>query len=93
MLLSLQRAKQWTWASDLQVDIRYMHGFFEVLAPAIEVLAAALSKTKAAKANIDLIACNLATTYKVLVHAPGKMYGIDFHVSTDETGNDLSGGD
>jgi len=57
------------------------------------VLAAALSKTRAGKAHIDLLACNLATTCKGLVPALEKMYGIDFRASTDETGNDLAGGD
>ena len=75
---------QWEWTTDLTIN---------QLAPVVEVLAAALSKNKAGKAHIDLLACNLATTCKGLVPALEKMYGIDFRASTDETGNDLSGGD
>jgi len=86
-------AGQWEWTTDLTVDLKSMHGAIDQLAPVIEVLAAALSKTKAGKAHIDLLACNLATTCKGLVPALEKMYGIDFRASTDETGNDLSGGD
>jgi len=84
---------QWAWTSDLTVDLTNMHGAIDQLAPVIEVLAAALSKTKAGKAHIDLLACNLATTCKGLIPALEKMYGIDFRASTDETGNNLSGGD
>jgi len=84
---------QWAWTSDLTVDLNNMHGAIDQLAPVIEVLAAALSKTKPGEAHIDLLACNLATTCKGLVPALEKMYGIDFRASTDETGNDLSGGD
>jgi len=84
---------QWEWTTDLSVNLKSMHGAIDQLAPVIEVLAAALSKTKAGKAHIDLLACNLATTCKGLIPALEKMYGIDFRASTDETGNDLSGGD
>jgi len=84
---------QWAWTSDLTVDLKNMHGAIDQLAPIVEVLAAALSKTTAGKAHIDLLACNLATTCKGLIPALEKMYGIDFRASTDETGNDLSGGD
>jgi len=84
---------QWEWTTDLTVNLKSMHGAIDQLAPVVEVLAAALSKTKAGKAHIDLLACNLATTCKGLVPALEKMYGIDFRASTDETGNDLSGGD
>ena len=84
---------QWQWTTDLTVNLKSMHGAIDQLAPVVEVLAAALSKTKAGKAHIDLLACNLATTCKGLVPALEKMYGIDFRASTDETGNDLSGGD
>merc|ERR550514_1818508 len=63
------------------------------LAPVIEVLAAALAKTRAGKAHIDLLACGLATTCKGLVPALEKMYGIDFRASTDDTGNAINGGD
>jgi len=84
---------QWEWTTDLTVNLKSMHGAIDQLAPVIEVLAGALSKTKAGKAHIDLLACNLATTCKGLVPALEKMYGIDFRASTDETGNDLSGGD
>ena len=84
---------QWAWTTDLTVNLKSMHGAIDQLAPIVEVLAAALSKTRAGKAHIDLLACNLATTCKGLVPALEKMYGIDFRASTDETGNALSGGD
>ena len=84
---------QWEFTSDLTVDLTHMHGAIDQLAPIIETLAAALSKTRAGKAHIDLLACNLATSCRGLVPALERMYGIDFRASTDETGNDLSGGD
>jgi len=84
---------QWAWTTDLTVNLKNMHGAIDQLAPVIEVLAAALSKTKAGKAHIDLLACGLATTCKGLVPALEKMYGIDFRASTDDTGNAINGGD
>jgi len=83
----------WEWTTDLSVNLKNMHGAIDQLAPVIEVLAAALSKTKAGKAHIDLLACGLATTCKGLIPALEKMYGIDFRASTDDTGNAINGGD
>jgi hypothetical protein len=86
-------AKQWAWTSDLVINLGKLHSAMDDLAPVIEVLAAALAKTRAGKAHIDLLACGLATACKGLVPALEKMYGIDFRASTDDTGNAINGGD
>jgi len=84
---------QWVWTTDLAVNLKSVNGAINQLAPIVEVLSAALSKTKAGMAHIDFLACNLAATCEGLVPALEKMYGIDFRASTDETGNDFAGGD
>ena len=53
----------------------------------------ALEKTRMGKAHIDFLACGLAGFAPRLVIGLEKMYGIDFRASTDDTGNDVNGGD
>ena len=83
----------WTWASDCDIDLNSVHGALDQLTPVVEVLAAALSKTRIGRAHVDFLACGLATACKGLVPALEKMHGIDFRASTDDTGNDVNGGD
>jgi len=85
----------WTWTSDLVIDLGGGSPLSPAmqLSPIIEALGATLEKTKLGKAHIDLLACGLAAFAPRLVVGLEKLYGIDIRASTDNTGNDVNGGD
>jgi len=85
--------KRWVWAKDLKVNLGNVETAIEDLLPVFEVLVGALKKTKRGVAHVDFLACGLHSTCDTLIPRLETLYGVDFRASTDDTGNDLNGGD
>jgi len=81
------KAMTWNWATDSKVDLKNVFNAVTQLAPLMEALAAALSKTIKGTAHIDLLASGLFGTCKGLIPALEDMYFVDIRASEDSTGD------
>lgn len=91
----------WSWAKDMSVSMKQKFQndketailAVRQLAPLLNVMIAALEKTKMGTAHIELLACRLAAVNPSFVPLIEDLYHVDFRASTDDTGNESDKGD
>lgn len=91
----------WVWAKGTSVDmtekgvddLQLAKDAARTIAPALEVMIAALEKTKMNVAHIELLACKLAGVNSAFVPYLERLYHVDFRASDNDTGNGAQQGD
>jgi len=84
----------WHWAKGTSLtmskkaadDTQLVKDAARALAPVLEVMIAALEKTRMNVAHIDLLACSLNTINRAFVPYLEQLYHVDFRASDDMTG-------
>jgi hypothetical protein len=79
--------QKWVIAADLTVATNNVDATVLALAPFMETMIAALSKTALGQAHIDLLACFVAKACPKLIPHLEELYQVDFRGSVDTTGN------